>query len=393
MGYHTGIENEYVMKDNKKLRLGYTTGSCAAAAAQAATEMLLGQEKCEKALLTTPKGLVLNLDIEAICIEKQQVSCAVRKDGGDDPDVTNGLLIYAKVSKSSTKGINIDGGIGVGRVTKPGLQQPVGAAAINQVPRQMITNEIEKICQKHGFDGGIDVEVYIPAGAETAKQTFNPRLGIIDGLSVLGTSGIVEPMSEVALIESIRIEMKMMVENGGRYLIITPGNYGELFLKEQSDIDLTYSMKCSNYVKEVLEMAIELKVKGILFVAHIGKFIKVSGGIMNTHSHYADSRAELMAAQAIRAGAKMAVAQRILATVTTEEAVNILMASGDLKATMRETIERVQFYLKQHITAKLEIGTILFSSVHGRLGQSDNVPELIEKINHSETLSKQDIDT
>ena len=381
MGYHTGIENEYVIKDNKRLRLGYTTGSCAAAAAQAAAKMLLGQERCERATLTTPKGITLDLDIEDICIEAEQVSCAVRKDGGDDPDVTNGLLIYARVSKSNTQGINIDGGIGVGRVTKRGLQQPVGAAAINHVPRQMITNEIEKICQQYGFDDGIDVEIYIPAGAKTAKRTFNPRLGIVDGLSVLGTSGIVVPMSEAALIESIRIEMKLMVENGARYLIITPGNYGEIFMKEQSDIDLTNSMKCSNYIKETLEMALELGVKGILFAAHIGKFIKVSGGIMNTHSHHADARAELMAAQAIRAGATLAVAKHLLSTVTTEEAIDILIASGDLKATMQETIKRVQFYLEQQVNEELAIGTIIFSSVHGKLGQSDNVPELIKKIN------------
>lgn len=381
MEHQTGLEYHYIIKDNKKLRYGYTTGSCAAAASKAAAAMLLSGKRIEEAALMTPKGILLHLLIEDIRQEKEEVSCAVRKDGGDDPDATHGILVYAKVRKWVGDGIRIDGGCGVGRVTKPGLQQPVGNAAINKVPRQMILSEVEDVCRQYGYDGGIDVEIFIPEGKEIARRTFNPRLGIVDGISVLGTSGIVVPMSERALIESIRVEMKMLVENDGDYLIITPGNYGELFSREQMDVDLTYSMKCSNYIGETLEMASELGVKGILFVSHIGKFIKVSGGIMNTHSHHADSRAELMASQAIRAGADLNTAKRILETVTTEDAVNILIESNLLEATMKEIINRVDFYLTHQVKGNFEVGTILFSSIHGKLGQSENVPELIYKIN------------
>ncbi len=210
----------------------------------------------------------------------------------------------------------------MGRVTRPGLEQPVGAAAINKVPRQMIRENVEMVCHQQGYTGGMDVVIEIPEGIEISKKTFNPRLGIQGGISVLGTSGIVIPMSEAALVASIRLEMEMLVKNGAKYLVITPGNYGQAFSKEQMNIDLTYSMKCrkylvitpgnygqafskeqmnidltysmkcSNYVGETLDMARELGVKGILFIAHIGKFIKVAGGIMNTHSRNADSRAE-----------------------------------------------------------------------------------------------------
>lgn len=381
MKHQTGLEGYYIVKGDQRLRYGYTTGSCAAAAAKAATAMLLGGKKVEEAALLTPKEISLHLSIEEIEMQKDRVSCAVRKDGGDDPDATDGALVYATVSKGEVAGITIDGGRGVGRITKPGLQQPVGAAAINEVPRRMIEQEVAEICLEYGYAGGIAVEICVPEGEKIAAKTFNPRLGIIGGISILGTSGIVVPMSEQALIESIRIEMRMLIENGSRYLIVTPGNYGELFSKEQMDVDLSSSMKCSNYVGETLEMAASMGVKGLLFVAHIGKFIKVSGGIMNTHSHHADSRSELMAAQAIRSGADLETAKRIMETVTTEDAVNILREQNLLEQTMKETARRVQFYLNHNAGGAFEVGTILFSSVHGKLAQSENVPRLIEKIN------------
>ena len=337
MDHKTGLEDHYIVKDNKTLRLGYTTGSCAAAAGKAAAMMLLTGKWIEEVSLMTPKGILLHLLIEDIHMGDDRVSCAVRKDGGDDPDATNGALIYAEVSKTEESGIHIDGGVGVGRVTRPGLQQPVGEAAINQVPRSMIAREAAAVCEEQNYRGGLRIVITVPKGEEIAVRTFNPRLGIVGGISILGTSGIVIPMSETALIESIRVEMKMLCGAGARYLVMTPGNYGEVFSKEQMDLDLTYSMKCSNYIGETLEIAAGLGVKGILFISHIGKFIKVSGGIMNTHSHHADSRAELMAAQAVRAGADIACVKRLLETITTEEALDILKEHNILEETMRIT--------------------------------------------------------
>lgn len=389
MEHKTGLEDMYVLKNHKRLRCGYTTGSCAAAASKAATAMLLTGDEVEEIALMTPKGILLHLPVESITITKDEhgsvseVTCAVRKDGGDDPDATNGILVFSRVRMIPGQEVCIDGGLGVGRVTKPGLNQPVGNAAINSTPRAMITEGVKEICAKYGYEGGIDVEISIPEGVEVAKKTFNPRLGILGGISVLGTSGIVMPMSEEALIRSIGVEMGVLYKNGGQYLVITPGNYGETFSHNMPGLDLTYEMKCSNFVGQTIDLAEEMGVKGILFIAHIGKFIKVSGGIMNTHSRDADCRAELMTTAALRAGVDLDTAQKILATNTTEEALDVLAegAPDKYEATMEEICRRVHFYLNNRCKGAMEIGAILFSSVRGKLGETDNAQKLIEIIN------------
>ena len=173
-----GLENYYIIKNNKKLHYGYTTGSCAAAAAKAAVYMLLGGRKIERVDLRTPKGILLHLSIQDIHMEPSRVSCAVQKDGGDDPDATHGLLIYAEVTLTETPGVHVDGGKGVGRVTKKGLEQPVGAAAINKVPRAMIEGAVREAAEEFEYQGGFSVVISVPKGEETARKTFNPRLGI-----------------------------------------------------------------------------------------------------------------------------------------------------------------------------------------------------------------------
>lgn len=382
MEHRTGLEMYCTIDEkNNKLRYGYTTGSCAAAAAQAAARMLLTGEKVEEVALETPKGILLHLLIEDIRMNPDEVICAVRKDGGDDPDVTHGILVYARVKKTFGKEVSIDGGIGVGRVTRQGLSQPPGAAAINDTPRKMIRENVEAVCKEYGFDGGMDVMIEIPAGVELAKKTFNPRLGIEGGISVLGTSGIVVPMSEAALVASIKLEMQMLVKAGAEYLVITPGNYGQVFSENQIQVDLTYSMKCSNYVGETLDMAREIGVKGILFIAHIGKFIKTAGGIMNTHSRNADSRAELMAANALRAGAGYETVMKILNSITTEESVDILIKDHMLEKTMQQIEEKVDYYLNKRSGENLQVGAILFSNVYGELGRTRLADELLDKIN------------
>ncbi|MDY5113356.1 MAG: cobalt-precorrin-5B (C(1))-methyltransferase CbiD [Bilifractor sp.] len=385
----TGLEESYVLYDHKKLRMGYTTGSCAAAAAKAGTRTLLTGVETEEIVLDTPKGIRLHLPVEDIHIQRDEsgipvkVCCAVRKDGGDDIDATNGALIYAEVSCTGEAGVTIDGGEGVGRVTKPGLDQPVGNAAINHVPREMITKGVLEVCREQGYTGGISVIIRIPEGQKIAEKTFNPRLGIVGGISVLGTSGIVMPMSEKALIDTIRVEMKMRRENGGEYLVITPGNFGERFASEMPDLVRTHEMKCSNFVGETLDMAVDLGVKGILFVSHIGKFIKVSGGIMNTHSHEADCRAELMAAAVLRAGGGADLARKILSTNTTEDALKILKQEGGdelFDAAMKRITERIGFYLNARVQGRIETGAVIFSNDFGMLGRTENVPDLIEKL-------------
>ena len=377
MEHKTGIEGYYSIKNNKKMRYGYTTGSCAAAAAKGAVEILLENKKIQQVELMTPKGILLNLELLHISQGDGWVSCAVKKDGGDDPDVTNGLEIYVKAQKTEIPGIRLEGGQGVGRVTKKGLEQPVGSPAINKVPRSMILKETEEICSQTGYKGGLLLTVSVPGGAEAGARTFNPRLGIQGGISILGTSGIVEPMSEDALIKSIEIEMRQKVENGAEYLLITPGNYGAAYLKEHMELPFEESMKCSNYIGETLDMALDMGVKGILFVSHIGKFVKVAGGIMNTHSRCADSRAELLAANAIRAGISMDGAKEILDTITTDEALSVILRENLLEPLMRELTDRILYYLNHRTYDRMLLGAVVFSNEYGYLGETENTRELI----------------
>lgn len=371
-------EERYIFKNQKKMRFGYTTGSCAAAAAKAAAIMLIRKGTEVKIIeLITPKGILLKLQVLDIEIGDDYVSCAIKKDSGDDPDVTNGMLIYAKVSKREGDDIVIDGGIGVGRVTREGLEQPVGNAAINRVPRNMIYDEVKSVCDDNEYNKGLSIQIFIPQGVEIAKKTFNPRLGIVGGISVLGTSGIIEPMSERALINTIRVEMKQVIVNGDKYLVITPGNYGKEFLRQNINIDIEKAIKCSNFVGETIDSAVEFDAKGILFISHIGKFIKVAGGIMNTHSRNADSRMELIAANAAMAGADTDSLKEIMKCITTEEAVDVLIDKDIKENTMELIMKKIDFYLKNRANHNLTIGAIVFSNKHGILGETEDVEKLL----------------
>ena len=376
-----GLEDYYVIRGNKKMRFGYTTGSCAAAACKGATEILLGGKLQETVTLMTPKGILLTLELKDIQIETDKVTCAIRKDAGDDPDTTNGILVYATVEKTKEQGITLDGGIGVGRVTKAGLSQKIGEAAINPVPKSMILRAATEIAEKYDYEGGLKIIIAVPEGVEIGKKTFNPRLGIVGGISMLGTSGIVEPMSEAALVQSIRVEMKQHFSQGEEYLLVTPGNYGADYLREHMDLPYEKNIKCSNYVGETIDMAIDMGVKGILFIAHIGKFVKVAAGIMNTHSHSADARMEVLASNAIRAGAPLECAKEILNASTTDEALDILNRYQMTQGTMKEVLDRIQFYLNHRSYEQILLGAVVFSNTCGYLGQTADAAKLIEKIN------------
>ena len=363
MGYDIGTTRS-------GLRLGFTTGSCAAGAAKAAAHMLFAGEEIRQVHLMTPKGIGLYLDVESIRRTEEYVECAVRKYSGDDPDVTDGLLVFARVEKTdtepeegnyfcesgtapetepeeeetsadvsssgraeqqteydagrSTGRIFLDGGTGVGRVTRPGLEQQVGQAAINRVPRKMIADAVREICRRHHYEGNLKVLIFIPEGEKTAGRTFNPRLGIQGGLSVLGTTGIVEPMSEKALTDTIYLEMKMLRERGFSYCYVVPGNYGTDFLKDVLRLDPEQAVKCSNYVGETIDDARLLGMKGILLAGHIGKFVKLAAGVMNTHSRQADCRMEVLASHAAMAGADRETVRGIMRCINTSEAIEIL---------------------------------------------------------------------
>lgn len=359
------------------MRYGFTTGSCAAAAAKAAAYMLLSGRQKNTITIETPKGIPYTAEILEITRGEKAVQCAVRKDGGDDPDITSGALINAEVSltdhtrtQATDTRIHIDGGIGVGRVTKPGLDQPVGNAAINHVPREMIAKEVLEVCDLMDYKGNLQVIISVPEGEAIAKQTFNPRLGIVGGISILGTSGIVEPMSNQALLDTIRVELNQRRAEGFDYVAVAPGNYGLDFMKKAYGYDLDKSVKCSNFIGVTIDMAVECGFTRMLLTGHIGKLIKVAGGIMNTHSKEADCRMELLSAFAIHEGAGADVAAKILDCVATEEAVRLLREAGKQQKVMDYAMERIMFYLNKRAGGRMQIDCIMYDNTFGELAKS-----------------------
>ena len=368
------------------MRYGFTTGSCAAAAAKAAAYMLLTGLKKPEITIETPKGILYNAKLLDIICGENEVSCAVEKDGGDDPDITTGTWIYAKVSyaeenvkkeceEGTEQEIIIEGGAGVGRVTKPGLDQPVGNAAINRVPREMIKKEVLEVCRLADYKGSLLVEISVPEGKKLCQHTFNPRLGIVGGISILGTSGIVEPMSSQALLDTIRVELRQRKALGFDYVVVSPGNYGLDFMRKTYGYDLDKSVKCSNFIGATIDMAVEMGFQKMLLIGHIGKLIKVAGGIMNTHSKEADCRMELLTAFSIREQVEPLQVRKILECVTTEEAVSVIEKSGKLQQIMEGIAERICYYMENRAGGKLETDCILFSNEYGELAKSKGAEE------------------
>ena len=371
--------DRFVYKDKKKLRCGFTTGSCAAAASKAATVMLLSKHSVDVISIMTPKGIKLDLRVIEVTIGNNEVTCAIQKDAGDDADATNGILVYSTVKKVYM-GVHIEGGIGVGRVTKPGLDQEIGQAAINLVPREMIREAVTAVCEDAEYSGGLEIIISIPQGIEIAKKTFNPRLGIEGGISVLGTSGIVEPMSEIALVDTIRAEMSMLVAGGSEYLIATPGNYGETFISGSLTLALNKTVKCSNFIGDTIDIAFEYKLKGLLFIGHIGKLVKIGAGIMNTHSKWADGRMEIICSCALIAGADTILLKKILECVTTDEALELLSQAGIMEDTMKILMKRIDSHLQHRAWEELTIGAVIFSNKYGLLGKTEKVDSLIKQL-------------
>ncbi|WP_299448834.1 cobalt-precorrin-5B (C(1))-methyltransferase CbiD [uncultured Phascolarctobacterium sp.] len=369
---------EYQFSQGKNLRCGYTTGSCATAAAKAAAVMLLTGQRAATVRIDTPKGIVL--DLEPLEVEQgaDYASCAIRKDSGDDPDDTNGILVYAKVEKTASAGVVIAGGVGVGMVTKPGLACAQGGPAINPTPRRMITSELTKVMEEAGYQGGLLVTISIPAGVEIAKKTFNPRLGIVGGLSVLGTSGIVEPMSEKALIETMYVEMRAQKARGNKNLLVFFGNYGEDFTRDIMHLDLDGAVTCSNFVGELLDYAVFLGFESLLLIGHSGKLVKLAQGVMNTHSKYADCRTELFALEAMFHGASVEVGKEIYACLTTDEVTKILQREQLFEPVIAKVTEKIDFYMQHRVHGKIKTAALMFSNVYGILGKTKYADDLIQ---------------
>ena len=392
------MEQDVVVSQGKLMRRGYTTGSCAAAASKAAAVMLLSGEETDTIKLDTPKGITLTLDVLDILRGPGFARCAIRKDSGDDPDDTNGTLIYATVSslhagipeeelvmqprtasvEQLDDRVEIWGGIGVGKVTKPGLSCKVGGPAINPVPRKMITREVLAAMKQYGCDETLRVVISIPDGPAIAPKTFNPRLGIEGGISVLGTSGIVEPMSDRALIDTMYTEMDSRKANGYKDLLVFFGNYGADFTRDEMKIDISTAVTCSNFVGELLDYAVLQGFESVLIIGHSGKLIKLAQGVMNTHSKYADCRSEFLALQAMFHGASPVVGKEIYQALTTDEMTKIMKREGLFEAVMEEAARKIDFYMQKRVHGKLKTGAILFSNVYGILGETAGAEELLK---------------
>ena len=372
------MEAFYIEKGGKKLRCGYTTGSCAAAASKAALMMLLSGADIHNVSIRTPKGPVYNAEIMDIKREKNSVSCAVIKDGGDDPDVTTGAYIYSKVSLTEEKGVFIDGGTGVGRVTKPGLDQKVGEAAINSMPRKMIRENLEEVLREYNEnDKGVSVIISVPTGEELAEKTFNPKLGIIGGISILGTTGIVEPMSDEAILKTIRTEIRMRKAEGRKILLAAPGNYGISFLKERYGIDENLPVMSSNFIYDTVKMALNEGFEKLLFVGHIGKLVKVAGGIKNTHSMYGDHRMEILSDLSKD---YKDLSKELSECVMTDEAVRIITEAGIGEAVFDRMAGDIKSHMETWADGRIEVEVIVFSNENTKLVSTGGAEEYLNKL-------------
>ena len=404
----------FVYKDHKKLRCGYTTGTCAALAAQGAVRFLLTGSWKETEEIMTPKGILVAASLEKKSSGDGWAECAVQKDAGDDYDVTNGILVYARAEKeppglrledgsqqekekpdqqnaeSSETLIEIDGGIGIGRVTKPGLDQPVGAAAINSVPRKMIRDAVYALLEEAGEFLPVSITISVPAGVEAAKKTFNPVLGIEGGISVLGTSGIVEPMSEEALVETIRTHLNVLRAEGRKWVIAVPGNMGAGFLKgyltEQNKTSvgsmeafMNSLVTMSNFVGRTIDITAELGFSGIMIAGHMGKLVKIGNGIMNTHSREADGRMDTMLSCALSAGTEdLELLRKIQGSNTTDEVMDHLKQAGILDDTIKVFLKRAAWHLAHRSRAEVKTGMIVFGTKGEYLGETEDADMILK---------------
>ncbi|AHM57606.1 cobalt-precorrin 5B C1-methyltransferase CbiD (plasmid) [Peptoclostridium acidaminophilum DSM 3953] len=365
----------YIEKGGKRLRYGYTTGTCAAAAAKASALLLFGGQRSEAVDIDTPKGWRVGVQIFELQMEgcDAAVCCAV-KDSGDDPDMTSGMRIYARVERAKAPGIRLEGGRGIGRVTRPGLSVAPGEAAINPVPRRMIESEVAAVLPE---GEGATVTIFAPEGEEVARRTFNPKLGIEGGISIIGTSGIVEPMSEEAIKESLRLELSVLRSSGAHTAVFSPGNYGRDFCI-QNGIGEKLLIKTSNYAGYMLCEAEKLGFREILWVGHIGKLVKLAAGIFNMHSSCGDARLETLAAYAALVGAGRDTVGLILSSNTAEEATEHICDAG-LEEAFAEVASRASARCREHCGGNIKVGTVLFSQGRGLLAMCDSARWIMEE--------------
>ncbi len=370
---------EYIYKGKQKLRCGYTTGSCAAGASKASAEMVLNRRIIYSTEIMTPKGIKLILETDEQKISGNKASCCVVKDSGDDPDVTNGIKVFAEVSLIE-KGIEISGGEGIGKVTKAGLDQPIGEWAINSVPRKMIESALAEISELYEYKGGFKVVISVPDGEKIAVKTYNSRMGIYGGISIIGTTGIVEPMSNSALIETIRTEARVRRSIGDKNMLLTLGNYSDSFVQSEMPFSLDRSIKCSNFIGDAIDIGLETGFESILIIGHIGKMVKLGAGIMNTHSACADGRMDVLVTCGVLADVETDVLKKIPSCVTVDSALDIFRQAGVLEKVLDVLTDRVEYYLNAKVKNEIKTAAVIFSYQHNITVKTSKADILIRAI-------------
>lgn len=370
----------YIIRGSSRLRCGYTTGSCAAMAAEAACRMLITQKEVLTAEVITPKGIRVEADVEQAEFCRRYAVCGVRKDAGDDCDATDKMLICAKAEYNDS-GIKVTGGKGIGIVTKPGLDRQVGEYAINSTPLKMIYDAVQNVCNEQNCGKGIKITVFAPDGEEIAKKTFNSNLGIEGGISILGTSGIVEPQSVSALVESIGLEIGQLAAEGYKKMMLAPGNYAEKFIAANIKISDIPVVKCSNYIGAALDFAAAHRFEQVLLVSHIGKAVKIAGGIMDTHSRTADCRAEIFAAHAACCGADTETVKALMSSTVTENCLDLLADKCLLNVTLESIFTAVQLHLERRAAGAFKVGAISFKNGYIPLGETVKAKEILREWN------------
>lgn len=383
----------YVTKNKKKLRCGITTGTCAAAAAKAAASRLLLGISLDSVLVHTPKGITAEVPVFLSFAEENRVEYMVVKDSGDDPDVTNGAKIAACIMPlqawkdkelffqcEEAPYLFLDGGTGVGRVTRAGMEQKQGQAAINRVPREMIFQAVREVCELAGHTEELLIMVWVPEGEVLAKKTFNPRLGIEGGISILGTSGILEPMSEKAIVDTIEMQLRQQQVLGKTKLLITPGNYGQSYAQEYLGMDMTDSIKCSNYIGETLDLAVTYGMTDVLLVGNIGKLVKLAAGIMNTHSKAADGRCEIFVVHTVLCGGSRELAEKIMECMNTEEILRLLTENGLRERVCKSICRKIHEHVSRRTGSEVRAAVVLFSESFGYLGETENAGAVLQEM-------------
>lgn len=347
---------------SNKASYGITTGSAATAAAAAALLTVLQDTKPSSVKITAPFG---ELEIEILSAEKideTKARAMVVKKPYPDPDVTINLEIGAEVQLTDTEGIVIQGGKGIGKVTKPGLQVGVGESAINPIPRKMILKNLQKILPE---SKGALVMVFIPQGEEIASRTMNPRLGIEGGISILGTTGVARSMSLESYKTALSCQIDIGLGQGYHELVFVPGNIGEKLALKALPVEKDQIVQMSNYVGHMLEQAQEKGVKKIILFGHAGKLVKVAGGIFNTKHSVADARREIIASHAALAGASHDLIVKIFHSKTTEDMIDLMETEGIVEEVFQNIAQAIKEKCQDKYPLEMEVivvrmdGTVL----------------------------------